>query len=62
MYGTGWTFQHNVKNKWWDIFVILDMSLSKLWESVTEEPGMIPSMQSQRVRHDLATEQQKNNN
>ena len=30
-----------------------------LGDSVTEEPGMPPSMQSQRVRHDLETEQQK---
>ena len=30
-----------------------DMSLSKLWERVvTEEPGVLQSMGSQRVRHD----------
>ena len=36
-----------------------DMSLSKLWETVKEgKPGMLQSMGSQRVRHDLLTEQQ----
>ena len=36
-------------------------SLSKLWEMVkerTEEPGVLQSMGSQRVGHNLATEQQ----
>ena len=38
----------------------MDLNLSKLWEIVcrTGEPGMLPSVGSQRVRHDLATEQQ----
>ena len=37
----------------------LDMSLSKLQKSVMDrEPGMLQSMGSQRVRHDLATEHQ----
>ena len=37
----------------------IDMNLSKLkrqWR--TEEPGVLQSMGLQRVRHDLATEQQ----
>ena len=37
----------------------MDMNLSKLQETMEErEPGMLQSMGSQRVRHDLATEQQ----
>ena len=37
----------------------MDMSLSKLWETVKDrEAGMLQSMGSQRVGHDLATEQQ----
>ena len=38
-----------------------DMNLSKRQETVenTEESGMLQSMGSQRVRHDLATEQQQ---
>ena len=35
----------------------MDMNLSKLWE--TEEPGMLQSMGLQRLGHDLASEQQK---
>ena len=36
----------------------IDMSLSKLWEIVKDrKPGVLQSMGSQRVRHDL-TEQQ----
>ena len=36
----------------------MDMNLSKLWEIVrTGKPGTLKSMGSQRVRHDLATEQ-----
>ena len=31
----------------------MDMSLSNLWELVIEKPGMLQSMGSQRVRHDL---------
>ena len=35
----------------------VDISLSKLWEIVKDrEPGMLQSMGSQRVEHDLATE------
>ena len=38
----------------------MDMSLSKLWEIVKDKkPGVLQSMGSQRVRHDLATEQQQ---
>ena len=37
----------------------MDMSLSKLWEIVTGKPGVLQSMGSQRVGHNLATEQQK---
>ena len=37
----------------------MDINLSKLQEIVkTEEPGMLQSTGPQRVRHDLATEQQ----
>ena len=37
----------------------IHMSLSKLWEMVKDgKPGMLQSMGSQRVRHDLVTEQQ----
>ena len=50
--------------RWLDIITdSMDLSLSKLWERVEErewcsEPGGAQSMWSQRVRHDLATEQQ----
>ena len=38
----------------------MDMNLSKLWEIVKDrEPGVLQSMGSQRVRHDLATEQKQ---
>ena len=37
----------------------MNMSLSKLWVIVkTGKPGKLQSMGSQRVGHDLATEQQ----
>ena len=37
----------------------MDMSLSKLWELVMDRgPGLLQSMVSQRVGHDLASEQQ----
>ena len=37
----------------------MDMSVSSLWEMVKDrKPGVLQSMRSQRVRHDLATEQQ----
>ena len=36
----------------------LDVNLSRLWEMVKDrEPGVLQSMGSQRVGHDLATEQ-----
>ena len=35
----------------------MDMSLSKLWEMM--QPGVLQSMGSRRVRHDLVTEQQQ---
>ena len=36
----------------------MDMSLSKLWEMVKDrEAGLLQPMESQRVGHDLATEQ-----
>ena len=38
----------------------MDMSLSKLQEIVKDrKPGVLQFMESQRVRHDLATEQQQ---
>ena len=38
----------------------MHMSLSKLWEIVKDrEVGLVQSMRSQRIRRDLATEQQK---
>ena len=45
---------------WDSIIDPVDMNLSKLerfWR--TEEPGVLQSMRSQRVGHDLVTEQQK---
>ena len=51
---TGWQ-----RMKWFDgITNSVDMKLSKLWEWRTEEPGVLQSMGSQRVGHDLATEQE----
>ena len=39
----------------------MDMSLSKLWEihKKTGKPGMLQSMGSQRVGHNLVAEQQQ---
>ena len=38
----------------------MDMNLSKLQETMNEgEPGVLQSMKSQRVGHDLANEQQQ---
>ena len=34
----------------------MEMNLSKLWETVMANPGMLQSTGSQRVRHDRATE------
>ena len=43
-----------------DITDALDMNLGKLQEIVrTERPGMLQSMESQRVGHDCVTEQQQ---
>ena len=38
----------------------MDMNLSKLWEMVrTEKPGVLQFMKLQRLKHDLAAEQQQ---
>ena len=43
-----------------DITDSMDMKLSRLWEMVEDrESGMLQSVWSQRVGHDLATEQQQ---
>jgi len=49
------------KMRWLDsITDSLDMNLSKLQEAVKEgKPGVLQSMLLQRVRYDLATEQQQ---
>ena len=40
----------------------MDMNLSKLWDLVMDrEAGMLQSMGSEKVRPDLATEQQQQN-
>ena len=47
--------------KWLDsITDSVDMSLSKLWEIVKDmEAGVLQSMGSQRVGHNIATERQR---
>ena len=50
--------------RWCDgIIDLMDMSLSKLWELVIDRDStdVLQSMGSQRVGHDLATEQQQIN-
>ena len=42
-----------------DITNSMDMNLGNLWEIVTESPGVLQSMGSQTVGHDLVTEQQQ---
>ena len=38
----------------------MDMNLSKPWKVVKEgKPGVLQPMESKRIRHDLATEQQQ---
>ena len=46
--------------RWFDsITYSMDMNLSKLWEIVKDRGTRVPSMGSQRVGHDIATEQQE---
>ena len=54
-WGRGWQ-----RMRWLDSIIdSIDMSLSKIWEIVDDRgTGMLQSMGSQIVRHDLATEQQ----
>ena len=50
--GDGWQ-----RMRWLDsITDSMDTTLSKLWETVKEKPGVLQSMGSQRVGHDLVTE------
>ena len=44
-----------------DITNSMDMNVSKLWE-IMEEPGVLQSMGWQRVRYNLVTKQQQQQN
>ena len=37
----------------------MDMSVSKLWETVTGKPGVLKSLGLHRIRQDLATDQKQ---
>ena len=52
------------KMRWLDgIMDSIDMSVNKLWEIVKDrKPGVLQSMASQRVGHNLATEQNQSQN
>ena len=52
------------KMRWMDgILDSIDMSVNKLWEIVKDrKPGVLQSMASQRVGHNLATEQNQSQN
>ena len=57
----GRTRRGQQRMRWLDsITESMDMNLSKLWVIVEDgEPGVLRSTGSQRVGHDLATEQQR---
>ena len=43
---------------WAPLDLMTTVNLSELW-GIAEEPGMLQSMRSQRIGHDLTTEQQQ---